>query len=190
MAKIDREKLKQELIWSLEAGQMSEGFAVIAISIIGQTINSRTKHLPKAEREEMIGLAYVKLMRNWQNIDPEKYPASYISRIGLSSYGDEMRKYETKRKKLENFEEHEKNKDRNINSAHPIRIDIRKLEIKYRNALKKKAMHMIKMGLSYRAVTRALNISTDTTVRKWHRQYKEQGKEFFKDSRRNNNRWI
>lgn len=190
MAKVDKDKLKQELIYSLEIGEMTNGFAVIAREIIYQTIFKKSKGVPKAEQEEMIGLAFVKLMRNWEKIDPAKYPASYISRIAISAYGDEMRKYETKKKKLEKFEVINENNQQNINTSHLIEIDIRKLEAKYRRTLKKKAIKMLKMGLSYRAVARGLN-TNDWTVRYWHKQYKERGhRSYLKDLRKNNNRWI
>jgi hypothetical protein len=96
---ICKAELKHELEQSLEAGMMTERFAVLAEEIVRGWYSQRSASGWAHAVDDVLGLFRVKLSRHWKKLDPRRNAFAAITQMGRRCGMDWQRKYDARKKR-------------------------------------------------------------------------------------------
>jgi len=95
-------ELKHELEQSLEAGMMTERFAVLAEEIVRGYFSQRSMSgYPSSVKDEFLSEFRHRIVRHWKKIDPGLNPFSAITQQGKWAGMTVIRKYKTRKRLIE-----------------------------------------------------------------------------------------
>lgn len=188
--KIDYRQLLQDCI---DVGYLTNDMAIVAIDLAKKQINKR-QDIPEAAREEALGRFTEKLVRKWENINPENNVRSYITQMAYTSLMDEMRKYQ----KNHSPDREKLKENQNVTSKNKLLMfsnllkeaeipNAKKLTPEQRRLLKAEAMRYFDAGMHDIKIADFFGVSRMTVFR-WRRNYKKNGNRFLNEKPRGGDR--
>jgi len=170
-------KLAAALRRSHKEGALTEDAARIAMDIArGYMIKLQaSKGWPFYVVDDGMGAFVDRLVRKWQNINPDANPRGYCMRMASSSVYDQLRKYDAVRRRDEKIE---KNQDKN--PTFPFDYDVETvlkragvkngshLSLEGRRKVREEGLRLIAAGVKTMQIVRTIGVSR-RTVANWRR---------------------